>query len=236
MFDTEALYPRIARAIVRRLPISGAAVVAGAVVLTAGRLVASVQRRWPSLQGPARPLTAGERAILQLVLDDAVALDDLRIVDGRAGLFDLVPHPFTLGTTIYLKGRWSPGLLVHEAVHVWQYRTRGARYTVDALAAQARSGTARVGGAYDWRAELRRGRTRWRDLNAEAQAQFVQDLWDEGVLVVDGRVVRGGGAFFRAGDDRAAARFHDGPIDRSALARDAVAALRAGRPARVSPR
>lgn len=199
---------------------------AGAVVLALGRLVSVVQRVSPSLQGPARPLTAGEREVLRLVLADAVDLDDIRVVDGRAGLFDVVPNPFTLGTTIYLKGRRDPGLLVHEAVHVWQYRTRGARYTMDALAAQARYGTAPVGGAYDWRAELRRGRTRWRDLNAEAQAQVVQDVWDEGVLVVDGRSVRGGGAFFRAGDAGTEARFDDGPVDRSALAREAVAALR----------
>lgn len=201
---------------------------AGAVVLALGRSVSSVQRLSPSLQAPARPLTADERAVLRPVLADGTALDDIRIIDGRAGLFDVVPHPFTLGTTIYLKGRRAPGLLVHEAVHVWQYRTRGARYTVEALGAQARYGTARVGGAYDWRAEVRRGRTRWRDLNAEAQAQFVQELWEEGVGIVDGRVERGGGAFFRAVEAGGPARLGDGPVDRSALARECVAALRGG--------
>lgn len=215
----------------RRGPITGRSGwlhLAGTVVLALGWFVSSVQGLSRSLQGPARPLTAGERTVLRPVLADGTVLDAIRIVDGRAGIFDVVPHPFTLGTTIYLKGRRAPGLLVHEAVHVWQYRSREARYTVEALGAQARYGTARVGGAYDWRAEVRRGRTRWRDLNAEAQAQFVQELWEEGVGILDGRVERGGGAFFRAVDAGGAARLDDGPVDRTALARECVAVLRGG--------
>ncbi|GAA4923156.1 hypothetical protein EV188_104589 [Actinomycetospora succinea] len=167
---------------------------AGAAVLGLGRLVAAVQR-FAALQDRERPLTTAEQEVLRRVFHGS--LDDVRVVEGRAGLFDVVPHPFTLGTTIYLKGRRDPGLLVHEAVHVWQYRTRGARYATEALWAQARYGTRPVGGAYDWRAEVRRGRTRWRDVNPEAQAQFLQEVWD------------------------------GGPAVRSALAREALEAVRA---------
>lgn len=142
--------------------------VAGAVVLTLGRLVARVQSH------KKRKLTEDETALLERVFLGSVALDRVRIVAGRAGLFDLNKRPFTLGNTIYLKGRDSPKLLVHECTHVWQYQHLGPRYVFDALAAQRRLGP----GAYDWKAELARGKAGWLELNAEAQAEYVADVYD----------------------------------------------------------
>ncbi|MDL5155138.1 hypothetical protein [Actinomycetospora termitidis] len=114
-----------------------------------------------------RGLSIAERSVLAPVFQDGLDLDEIVVVPGRAGLLGLSPRPVTLGTTIHLKGHTSPGLLVHEAVHVWQFRRLGARYVLDAIRAQySRTG-------YDWRAA---GTDRFDGLNLEAQAQFVQDL------------------------------------------------------------
>jgi hypothetical protein len=143
------------------------ATLGGAVIVALGRLVARIQRH------RARPLTGDERALLERVFRGTVALDRVRIVPGKAGLFDVNDRPFTLGDTIYLKGRTSPKLLVHECVHVWQYQHVGPRYAYEALMAQRRLGK----GAYDWQAELARGKA-WAEFNREAQAEFVADKYD----------------------------------------------------------
>lgn len=125
-------------------------------------------RTGDALGGRARRgLTVAERSVLAGVFRDGLDLDAIVVVPDRAGLLGLSRRPVTLGTTIHLKGGTSPGLLVHEAVHVWQYRRLGARYALDAIGAQC----SRTG--YDWRAP---GTDRFAELNVEAQAQFLQDL------------------------------------------------------------
>ena len=145
----------------------GPAHLVGAAVIASARFLTTAQARLPRLHDARRELTAAERATLDAVFRGGLDLDAITVVPGRAGVLGLSHRPVTLGTTIYLKGATSPGVLVHEAVHVWQYRDRGARYVVDAVVAQF-SAT-----GYDWRAAEA---LRWRDLNVEAQAQFVQDL------------------------------------------------------------
>jgi hypothetical protein len=130
------------------------------------------------LQRRERPLSEAEHRLLDSVFEGSVALFNVRVVEGFAGAFSLNRRPFTLGNTIYLKGRdpgAEPHLLVHECVHVWQYQHRGGRYTAEALWAQAV-----VPDPYSWQEELRRGRTRWVDFNAEAQGRFLEDLHREG--------------------------------------------------------
>ena len=155
--------------------------IGGHVLLIAGRLLARIQRL-VGAEARARGLTEAERERLSAVFRESVALDDVRVVEGRSGLFGVNDRPFTLGSTIYLKGvdlttRFD--VLVHECVHVWQYQHIGARYAADALAAQVRYGWRRRG-AYDWRAELERGHARWSDFNAEAQGSFIQARWQQG--------------------------------------------------------
>jgi hypothetical protein len=181
---------------------------AGAAVYLAGVLVA-LAHRVGGLEAHARPLTADERRLLRAVFGDALALFNVRIVEGKAGVFDVNDRAFVLGNTIYCKRtdpRARPDILVHECVHVWQYQAIGARYTTDALGVQALRGAA----AYDWQAELARGRSRWDDFNKEAQAQLIQDLWRQRAVTA-------------AGDGSAPATFRVGDVDHTALA---VAALR----------
>ena len=144
-----------------------------------------------------RPLTADERALLDKVYRGSVALGNVRIIDGSAGAFNLL-RKFTLGNRIYMKGDlakgdWAkqwPDVLVHEACHVWQNQHEGTRYVIDALWAQWRYQLAKKD-AYNWRAELTAGKTRWEDFNKEAQAEFLRDVYRYGRLGAGAGGVRG---------------------------------------------
>ncbi|MBV8685083.1 MAG: DUF4157 domain-containing protein [Alphaproteobacteria bacterium] len=146
----------------------------GAVVGAAARAVAAIQTSL-RLQPRPRPLGPAERAVLEGVFRGSVDLSRVRIVAGRAGLFSLSGRPFTLGYHIYMKG-FDPerhlDVLVHECCHVWQHQREGTRYIGGALIAQLTQGKA----AYDWQAARRSGKA-WHQLNREAQAQLVQDLF-----------------------------------------------------------
>ena len=196
--------------------------VAGLVLLVVGKLVSLVQHAL-FLQRRARPLTAEEKAMLRRVFRRSLSLYNVRLVEGRAGVFGLSDRPFTLGNTIYLKQYLStvPGLLVHECVHAWQYQSIGPRYAVDALGAQQL-----LPDAYDWEGELKRGRAAWTVFNKEAQAQLIEDTWLGGSLTAEGRTTTGGGCFFDIGGDGATVVFSYQGTDHTALAVGAATSLR----------
>jgi len=194
------------------------AAVAGGLIVVLGKVVALVQALF-GLQWRHRSLTDAEKALLTTVYRGSVDLRAVRVVPGFAGVFSSSERPFTLGGTIYLKRVTDPATLVHECAHVWQYQHLGSRYTFEALVAQF---TVKPD-AYRWVDELGRGRTRWSEFNREAQAQLLEDLVRFGE-----RVPRTGvtGELFDDEPIGAAVRFvHDG-IDRTELARAAVAEVR----------
>jgi hypothetical protein len=171
--------------------------ISGAVILISGQLISLIQRLF-FLQESERPLTRRERNMLRRIFHSSLALYNIRIIEGRSGIFGMSHRAFALGNTIYLKGvnpAAAPGVLVHECVHVWQYQNLGSRYAMDALGAQAYYGLGR-GGAYDWQAEFARGRSRWRDFNREAQAAFMQHVWDAGTLTALGQAYGPGNGVF----------------------------------------
>jgi hypothetical protein len=166
------------RRLIARGAIDVGSSVGGAVVLLLGTVVAAGQRL-VGAEAPARALSPDERALLRKVFGPSLGYRNVRLVQGRSGAFGTNQRPFTLGNTVYLKGvdlAERPDVLVHEVVHVWQYQHEGPRYTTDALGAQVIYGW-QGRGAYDWVAELARGRTAWPQFNAEAQGAFVQDVW-----------------------------------------------------------
>lgn len=195
----------------------GSAVVkaGGAVLVNGGLAVGKLQQMAPSV-APGRPLTADEVAFLREVFAGTVPFDDVRVVPDLqgSGIYAVSKRPFTLGETIYLKGDTRRSILVHECVHVWQFRRHGTRYAADAVLAQ------NSGPGYDWKAAVTAGATRWTDINVEGQAQFVQDLYEHGT----GAGATGGGAYFRAFDAGADRDF----AGHRALAEDALATIRAG--------
>jgi hypothetical protein len=207
---------------------------AGAVIVIGGTLVSLVQRIFV-LQGSERGLNQKEKELLRKVFGDSLALYNIRLIQGRAGVFGGNERAFTLANTIYMKNTdpaLSPEILVHECVHVWQYQHVGSRYTSDALGAQAV-----LKDAYDWKTELARGASNWLDFNKEAQAKLIQDVWAGGSLSVDGQVSFGSGCFYdlQAAQSRSAncsAQFNN-PAD-TALAAAAIQSLRGRRNLRLS--
>lgn len=203
----------------------------GALVMIVLKFLALTQTTIP-IQGRRRPLTAAELALLRRVYRDSLAYYNIRIVESRAdaGIFAVNGFPFTLGNTIYLKGDLSPIVLVHESVHVWQYQHVGSRYIGDAIIVGPN--TNRNGG---WQLELSRGRTRWRDFDAEAQAWFVEDVYAQGERTVAGAPsIVGDGAFFDADGSTSVSRFVFNGTDHTLLANDAVQTIRAAWNARPS--
>lgn len=196
--------------------------VGGAVVLILGKFLGAVQAIF-FLQWGERRLTDAERELLERVYRGSVALYNVRIIEGFAGLYSLNDRPFTLGNTIYMKDTnptSRPEVLVHECGHVWQYQNLGARYTTNALWAQWT-----IDDAYDWESEISGGITRWEDLNPEAQCEFLEDLF------LGGNVIRGPnppepGIFYKdepIGNDVV---FVKGGVDHTSFAREGVDFLR----------
>ena len=201
-----------------------ASAIAGPVVVAVGRLIAfgqSVLR----LQAPAIRVEGNEKRMLERVFENSLAIDKIRLIEGRSGVFGVNDRAFTLGNTIYFKDQKAserPDLLVHECVHVWQYQHIGARYTTDALGAQQF-----VEEPYNWQREIQRGHENWVEFNKESQAQFLQDLYNYGELVIDGTTTtRGSGAFYDADGGGKIGRFVFNGTDHTELANDAVSAVR----------
>ncbi len=195
--------------------------IAGPVLVFLGKVLALIQAIF-GLQWGERPLTQKEHDLLRRVYRGSVALYDIRIVPDWT--FYSLPNsrPFTLGNTIYLKGVNStanPDVLVHECAHVWQYQHGGDRYASDALYAQAT-----VPNTYSWEAELARGHLRWRDFNKEAQAQFLQDVWNQGKIIGD--PTGGSGVFYDEDPVSDLASFPASGTDRTSLAVESVAYVR----------
>ncbi len=197
----------------------------GGVVAILGTGVALVQGVL-NLQPRERRLTEAEAALLERVYRRSVALGNVRVIEGQAGLFSPNGRPFTLGNHIYMKGfdlATAPGLsvLVHECGHVWQHQHEGTRYIGGALLAQWTLGKK----AYDWKAQIDAGTLLWRDFGKEAQAQFIQDVFDGGTGAPG---TPGAGAFFEDDPLGPAARFESpAGTDRTDFARASVAELRA---------
>ena len=195
----------------------------GGVIVFVLRVVALVQQAIP-FQARERRMTKDEIKDLKRIFGDSLAYYNIRIVEGRAGIF-LGPRELVTGNTIYMKGH-DPDTererLAHECVHVWQYQNRGSRYTSDALYAQLF-----VDDEYSWEKELDRGKEEWVEFNTEAQGKFIQDVYFEGQLVVPGVTPNANrdGVFFDA-TETAVGLFEFGGAVHTDLANEAWSVLK----------
>lgn len=209
--------------------------IAGSILLVGGKALALIQAVL-FMQRGERALTKTERELLRPVFRGSVALYNVRLVIGFAGLFSLNPRPFTLGNTIYMKG-YDPATnldtLVHECTHVWQFQNFGVRYASDALWAQAMiSGQ----GEYVWEDEPTRGNTRWLEFNREAQAALVEDLWKQGAgaPAAAAAAAAGSGAFYADHPVATGVSFSKNGVDHTALAVQCANTLRGATAWRLS--
>lgn len=204
--------------------------VLGSLLVLLGKTWALIQAVF-HLQAFERPLTREEIALLTRVFKESVAFYNVRIVEGWSGLYGTNERPFTLGNTIYMKDRAvTADLLVHEVTHVWQYQHTGSRYATDAIGAQWF-----VEDEYSWQVEIDRGNTAWVDMNKEAQAAFIEDIWVFGKrLNASGAVeATGNGAFYDADGKDTFGQFDFG-IDHTDRANVAVAVVRGWPAIRIS--
>ena len=151
--------------------------IAGAVIAVVAKTVALIHAVI-FMQMGERPLNDHEKAIVARIYRNSIAVKNVRIIDGFAGLFSTNNRPFTLGNRIYMKQIASakdPALFAHECCHIWQYQREGVRYIAEALWAQFF-----VKNAYSWETEIARGKMHWQDFNREAQAQFILNLFNDG--------------------------------------------------------
>lgn len=192
----------------------------GAVLAPLGATAGLVQTAI-GLQRRARPLTESERGRLSNVYRQSLALGNIRIIEGQAGLFSSNDRPFTLGNHIYAKDADLAadfGVLVHECAHVWQYQHEGTQYIGGALIAQWT-----LHNAYDWKVELNAGKS-WLAFNKEAQAEFIEDVFKLGAGAAG---IAGAGAFYEDDPIGPAVLFQpSGSADLTAFARASVNAMR----------
>ncbi len=197
---------------------------AGAVVAIVAKALALGQATL-GMQLGERPLTKEETEMLWRVYRGSVALYNIRIVDGRAGLATLTTRSPTIGNRIYMGGSVNIGnyrvVLVHECCHVWQYQHVGTRYLTDAIWAWYMQ----PGGGYDWEHEIQNGHVRWQDFNVEGQAKFLQDIFTNGQRTRNGRSTAHG-EFYHDDPIGSDVLFVDRGIDYTELARESVAYVR----------
>jgi hypothetical protein len=135
-----------------------------------------------------RPLKELELQVLRKVFAEGLSYGPVRLVRMSDFIAQLNgARAFVLGNALNLPGRdfdaisrgESMSLLVHEAIHIWQYQHQGWGYVAEALWAQG------FGEGYDYVKALRAGKS-WRKMNPEQQAQLVQDAYRGGYFEVPG--------------------------------------------------
>ena len=176
--------------------------IAGGIISVLGNLFILIAKVM-GLLSEGRPLSEDEKNILREVFRTSLNPNKIRI----AYFPFWNKYFFALHNTIYTPHKDQsipPHLLVHESVHVWQYHHEGTKYLAQALLAQLQYGIKNIpGNAYDWTAELSRGKTDWQDFNKEAAAQLIEEIWKEGEACIPSNeaepleVENGCGVFFR---------------------------------------
>jgi hypothetical protein len=175
---------------------------AGARAASAVQVIAHVEQR-------ERRLSPSEVGELRATFGDSIDYGEVRIKEGRAGVFSVNDRAFTSGNTIYMKmdpteHAWKTTLM-HEMVHVWQYQNGGADYQSKSLAAQFITRD-----AYQWRSAAFDEKP-WADLNPEDQGALIEEFYRQGYFTT---------GTFTVFDDTGAA------VDRTAYANWVVDELR----------
>lgn len=177
--------------------------VVGLIIFIALRVVDIVQTVF-RVQPGKRKLTEKERALLWPIFRDALNYSAIEIVPGNAGVLTGSGRAFTMGFTIYMP---SPGndTLVHECVHVWQFEFGGFRYIGNSALNQLDSIAFNKGyDPYNWTGKIDAGATWYTLGSAEAQAQLVQDVFNDGEFVFNDSTTppdTAPGAFFHEDPD-----------------------------------
>jgi hypothetical protein len=115
-----------------------------------------------------RPLTETERDFLKPIFHNSLQLDSIVIRVGVKGILNLSGRAYCIENLIFIPASYVPisdSLLLHEAVHAWQFQNSGHRYIGNSVWAQLK------GGAYDI-TDI--SNTQWDQLNCEQQATLIE--------------------------------------------------------------
>lgn len=158
-------------------------IAASIIFLGLGKILSAIQTS-VGLEPPGRSLSVLEKQLLRSVFQDALDLESLKIKEGASGLADLTDRPFVHGHVLYLHN-WplESAILVHEAVHWWQYQHGGSDYIIDSIWSQY------LGKGYNWAESF--GLVPWNNMETEQQAQLIEDAFRSGFFESGTFEVRG---------------------------------------------
>lgn len=185
--------------------------IVGAIIYYALLIVDRIQSML-GIQKKKRRLTEDERGILWKVFRNSLNYNAISIVNGKAGILGVSGRPFTMGFTIYLPSS-NDAVLVHECVHVWQFQFGGTKYIGNSALNQLDSMLINKGyDPYSWASWIGAGNSWYTLKSAEAQAQFIQDVFTEGEFVFIDKTIPSDstpGAFFKEEEETGHNKFSD---------------------------
>ena len=185
--------------------------IVGAIIYYALLIVDRIQSML-GIQKKKRPLTEDERGILWKVFRNSLNYNAISIVNGKAGILGVSGRPFTMGFTIYLPSN-NDAVLVHGCVHVWQFQFGGTKYIGNSALNQLDSMLINKGyDPYSWASWIAAGNSWYTLKSAEAQAQFIQDVFTEGEFVFIDKTTPSDstrGAFFKEEEETGHNKFSD---------------------------
>mmetsp|Transcript_28582 Transcript_28582/g.53580 ORF Transcript_28582/g.53580 Transcript_28582/m.53580 type:complete len:365 (-) Transcript_28582:523-1617(-) len=162
-----------------------AAGIIGAVTLYVGCLISFLQTCAWVLQPRHRALNPKERKILEVVFRRSLAMPNVRVVEGHAGVFTAIVgrgdhNAFGLGDTIFANdNELSSDQLIRACIGVWRYQHYGAGCLGSHLLERLLAG-----GQHGWQKQIdSEGKKDWMMLSEGAKACFHEDVYDYGELL-----------------------------------------------------
>ncbi|MEZ4960854.1 MAG: hypothetical protein R2830_13610 [Saprospiraceae bacterium] len=123
-----------------------------------------------------RPMNAKEIALAATVFGNSIDYRQVRIDEKAAMVCRRHAIIYVSFHTINSWGSFSPSILIHELVHVWQYRQMGAAYIPRALMAQYTREGYNYGGLDKLKECISTGGS-LHDFNLEQQADIITDYF-----------------------------------------------------------
>lgn len=130
------------------------------------------------MSGTGRELYAIERDLLQQLFGDSLDLDPIRVVETR-----WLNAPTVLGNSIRVRPGYAfsgvrASVLVHEAMHLWQYQHHGTGYITDSVVHNVRSLVRTGRRALAYLNYQLTDESRLSDFTSEQQATLVADYYE----------------------------------------------------------
>ena len=121
-----------------------------------------------------RSLTERELCVLKPIFRDSISYENVKLYSKVGAFIRRRAYAFVLFDTINFSKTITDDVLVHEAVHIWQYQRYGSPYILRALLAQISNEKYDYGGIENLYDGMVKGR-QLVDFNFEQQGDIVQN-------------------------------------------------------------